>query len=48
MLMSGFSHSCYSQGQEWTTIEALVEEGHSNKVQEIEPGADSQLYLFKS
>lgn len=27
------------QGQEWTTIEALVEEGHHNKVQDIEPGA---------
>ena len=26
------------QGQEWTTIEGLVEEGHHNKIQEIEPG----------
>jgi hypothetical protein len=26
------------QGQEWTTIEGLVEEGHHNKIQKIEPG----------
>jgi hypothetical protein len=27
-----------ADGQEWTTIEGLVEEGHHNKIQEIEPG----------
>lgn len=28
------------QGQQWTTIEGLVEEGHSNRIDMIEPGTN--------
>lgn len=33
------------QGQEWTTIEGLVEEGHHNKIQEIEPGGHDRVLM---
>jgi hypothetical protein len=35
------------QGQEWTTIEGLVEEGHHNKFQEIEPGEGDRISVLE-
>jgi len=34
------------QGQQWTTIEGLVEEGHSNRIDMIEPGTNPKIKLY--
>lgn len=41
--LSMFLH--HLQGQEWTTIEGLIEEGHHNKIQEIEPGGHGRVSM---